>query len=105
MSAGLYSLSVIAEFLGQRPDEMEDRIQLDGMPAIAIPARTKPIKKVALLAFHSWLAERSANQALTVEQLEKELERCEEAVLRRNQIKAAKMKARTEQPLIREEAA
>lgn len=104
MSAGLYSLTVIAEFLGQRPDEMDDRIQLDGMPAIAIPARTKPIKKVALLAFHSWLAERSSNLALTVDQLELELERCEEAVLRRNQIKAAKVKARTEQTSTKEAA-
>lgn len=90
--AGLYSLSVIAEFLGQKPEDMSERIRLDGMPAIEVPGNTRPIRKVSLLAFHDWLSRRSANAALTPDQLAAELERCEQAVLRRHQIKAQKAK-------------
>lgn len=97
MRAGLYPLSVIAEFLGQRPPEMAARIELDKLPAIEVPSATRPVKKVALLALHGWLAERTANRPLTVEQLEAELERCSEAVLRRHQAKAARKKSQPEQ--------
>lgn len=97
MKAGLYPLSVIAEFLGQRPEEMSARIELDKLPAIEVPAATRPTRKVALMAFHGWLAERSHNKPLTVEQLEVELERCAEVVLRRHQAKAARRTQKTEQ--------
>lgn len=94
MSAGLYSLAVIAEFLGQRPAEMSKRIELDELPVIRVPAATKAVSKVSLLAFHEWLAGHSTNKPLTVEQLEKELERCALAVLRANQIKTANAAAK-----------
>ena len=90
--AGLYSLSVIAEFLGQKLEDMSERIRLDGMPAIEVPGNTRPIRKVSLLAFHDWLTRRSANAALTPDQLAYELERCEQAVLQRHQLKAQKAK-------------
>ncbi len=93
MKAGLYPLSVIAEFLGQRPEEMTARIELDELPAIEVPAATRPTRKVALMAFHEWLAGRSHNKPLTVDQLEVELERCAAAVLRRHQAKAARKKS------------
>lgn len=95
--AGLYSLSVIAEFLGQKPEDMNDRIKLDGLPVIQVPGNTRPIRKVALLAFHAWLCSRSTNAALTVEQLATEMERCEESVLRKHQIKAQRAKLKKEQ--------
>jgi hypothetical protein len=94
--AGLYSMSVIAEFLGQKPENMSDRVELDGMPVIDVPGGTKPIRKVALLPFCDWLASRSQNAALTPEQLEQELERCEESVLRKHQAKAERAKAKKE---------
>jgi hypothetical protein len=96
MRVGLYPLSVIAEFLGQRPEEMTTRIELDKLPAIEVPAATRPTRKVALMAFHEWLAGRSHNKPLTVHQLETELERCAEAVLRRHQAKTARKGKKTQ---------
>ena len=92
--AGLYSMSVIAEFLGQKPEAMDDRVALDGMPVIEVPGGTRPIRKVALLPFCDWLAARSTNAALTVDQLAQELQRCESAVLLKHREKAQRAKER-----------
>lgn len=80
MSAGLYSLGVIAEFLGKRPEEISTLIKDDGLPAIKVPTPTKNAQKVSLLAFHRWLAARSLNDPLTVDDLEQELDRAATAV-------------------------
>lgn len=86
MSAGLYPLAVIAEFLGQRPEEIGRRIELDGLPAIEVPTATRPARKVSLFGLHGWLAARTVGEPLTVEQLHGELERCTQAMAaRRNQ--------------------
>lgn len=103
--AGLYSMSVIAEFLGQKPEAMDDRVTLDGMPVIDVPGGTKPIRKVALLPFCDWLAARSQNAALTAEQLEQELRRCEAEVLRKHQEKAQRAKEKKKATLTHKAAA
>lgn len=74
MRAGLYPGTVIARFLGKRDDEIKALVELDGLPAVNVPAKTKPILKVALAPFHAWLEQRSQNTALTIEQLRDELE-------------------------------
>lgn len=93
MSAGLYPLGVIAKFLGQRPEQMKERIAADGLPAIKVPAETKPMRKVPLLGLHGWLAERSEGRPLTPDELERELDRCAEELRREQRAKAAKRRA------------
>lgn len=79
MRAGLYPLSVIARFLGQRPSEMTRYIEMDALPAIKVATATRPAWRVALPTFHRWLAARSSGLTLTVEELREELRLCEEA--------------------------
>lgn len=83
MRTGLYPMSVIAFYLGKRDAEMKSLVELDGFPAINIPAKTKPILKGALTPFHQWLAKRSQNTALTLEELAAELELAAEALTAR----------------------
>ncbi len=95
--SGLIPLGIVAEFLGQRPEEMRTRIDLDGLPVIRVPARTRESVKVSLLALHRWLASRSTGKPLTVDQLEDELQRCARVVRERVRTKAERMKARKQQ--------
>lgn len=95
--SGLIPLGIVAEFLGQRPEEMRTRIDLDGLPVIRVPARTRESVKVSLLALHRWLASRSTGEPLTVDQLEDELQRCARVVRERVRTKAERIKARKQQ--------
>lgn len=80
MSAGLYPARVVAEFLGKKPSEIPAMIEEDELPVIQVPAKTRSTPKVALLGLHRWLGKRSKNGALTVEELERELDRCAAAL-------------------------
>lgn len=103
--SGLIPLGVIAEFLGQRPEEMRARIDLDGLPVIRVPARTRDSQKVALLGLHRWLAARTKGEPLTVDQLELELERCARVVRDRLRAKGERIKARKRGAINNKEAA
>jgi len=85
--SGLIPISIVAEFLGKRPEQMKTVIKLDRLPVIDVPAETKPLPKVSLLGLHGWLAERSKNVPLTVDQLEREIDRAAEAVRKRREAK------------------
>ena len=79
MIRGLISLQLAADFLGKRKKDMPALISEDGFPVVAVPTKHKSIPRVSLLAFHRWLTERSENTPLTLQELEKELERLLEA--------------------------
>lgn len=90
MRTGLYPLSVIARFLGQKPTEMTRQVEMDGMPAIQVATATRPALKVPLPAFHRWLLDRSQGTVLTLDELREELARCEEQELGKLNNKDAK---------------
>ena len=83
MSAGLYSLHVVAEFLGKRPEDLTAMIKDDGLPVIKVPTATRHAQKVSLLGLHGWLVKRSVNTPLTVDELEEELDRAAAALAAR----------------------
>jgi len=85
--SGLIPISIVAEFLGKRPEQMRTVSDMDHLPVIAVPAETKPVSKVSLLGLHGWLAARSKNVPLTVDELEREIDRAAEAVRRRREAK------------------
>jgi hypothetical protein len=94
MRAGLYSMAVVAEFLGQPPAQMADRVKLDGLPAIRVPCAQGEILRVSLLGLHRWLADRTEGEPLSVAMLEAEMERCEQAVKARHREKHQRSKER-----------
>lgn len=91
--SGLIPMSTVAEFLGKKPEQMRAVIELDGLPVINAPAETKTVPKCALLSLHRWLCARSRGTALTVDELERELERAADAVRRRREVKRQRRQA------------
>jgi hypothetical protein len=87
-------MSIVAEFLGKRPEQMKSVIELDGLPVINSPCETKAVPKCSLLGLHRWLSQRSQNSALTVDELERELERAADAVRQRNEARKQRKEAR-----------
>lgn len=77
---GLLPLYVVAEFLGKRVEDMTAVIKEDLLPAIKVPSATRQSYKVSLLGLQKWLAGRTEGEPLTVDDLSKELDRCQEAV-------------------------
>lgn len=94
MSAGLYPMSTICEWLGKRPDELARVIKEDGLPVINVPTKGKQVPKCALLGLHRWVTKRSVNAAMTVEELEAELDRAAAKVAARLRAKAERKQAR-----------
>lgn len=83
MTAGPYARATVAEFLGIREEQIGVLIREDSLPAISIPAKTRPVDKITLLGLHRWLQGRSKNSALTVDELEMELHRAAQRVAAR----------------------
>lgn len=98
MSAGLYPMSTVCEWLGKKPTEMARVIEEDGLPVIKVPTPQKQVQKCSLLALHRWVTKRSVNAAITVDDLEAELDRAAAKV-------AARLKAKAERKQSREVAA
>lgn len=92
--SGLIPMSVVAEFLGKRPGEMRSVVELDGLPVILVPAETRPLPKVSLIGLHGWLRSRSQNAALSVDELEMEIERAAAAVRARAAARKGRKEAR-----------
>lgn len=86
-------MSVVAAFLGKRPEQMASVIKHDGLPVINSPCETKTVPKCSLVGLHRWLSGRSQNRALTLDELEIELDRVCAELSRR---KAEKRKPREE---------
>lgn len=75
--SGLYSVEHVARYLGKRGQDVVKLIKLDGLPAVLIPADTRPVRKVALHGLHRWLSERAVGGPfITVEELAWEMEAC-----------------------------
>lgn len=94
MSAGLYPMSTICEWLGKRPDEMTRVIEEDGLPVINVPTKQKTVHKCSLLGLHRWVTKRSVNAAITVDDLEHELDCAAAKVAARLRAKAARRQAK-----------
>lgn len=74
MSAGLYTVAQVARFMGVRPQEAARMIEHEKLPAVTLPGKQKPVRKVALHAFHGWLSARHTGEAfMTVEELASEI--------------------------------
>ncbi len=94
MSAGLYPMSTICEWLGKKPTEMARVIEEDGLPVINVPTRQKQVQKCSLLGLHRWVTKRSVNAAITVDDLEAELDRAAAKVAARLKAKAQRKQGR-----------
>lgn len=74
MSRGLYSLAVMAEWLGKKPDQVELMVEEDGLPAIPVTGRKRDVLRFALRGVHKWLRKISRNEPLTLDELQEELD-------------------------------
>ena len=51
----------VARFLCVEPEDVRRMIQLDKLPAVRIPVKTKTVDRIPLRDFQAWLARRSVN--------------------------------------------
>lgn len=89
MIAGPIPLRVVAAFLGKDEAAIPSLVEQDGLPVVPINTAKKPVMKVFFLPLLRWINGRAVNEAMTADDLEQELERCERHL-------AAKDKAKKE---------
>lgn len=53
----------VARYLSVEPPEVKRLIRLAKLPAIKIPAATRPVYRIPLRDFHAWLIDRTTNPA------------------------------------------
>lgn len=75
--SGLYTVQQVARYLGKRHQDVASLIEMDGLPAVLIPAAKRPVRKVPLHGLHRWLAERAVGgQFIAVDELAREMAAC-----------------------------
>lgn len=75
--SGLYTVQQVARYLGKRHQDVVTLIELDGLPAVLIPAAKRPVRKIPLHGLHRWLAERAVgSKFIGVEELATEMAAC-----------------------------
>jgi hypothetical protein len=75
--SGLYTVQQVARYLGKRHQDVVSLIEMDGLPAVLIPAAKRPVRKVPLHGLHRWLAERAVGgQFIAVDELACEMAAC-----------------------------
>lgn len=78
MIAGPLPLRLVAAVLGKSEEELTPLIEdEDGLPVVKVNARTRPARKVYITSLLGWMNRRASGSAMTLEQLEVELERCQ----------------------------
>jgi hypothetical protein len=53
----------VARYLAVEPLEIKRLIRLAKLPAIKLPAATRPVYRIPLRDFHAWLVDRTTNPA------------------------------------------
>lgn len=53
--------AAVARFLGVEPEQVQEMLDMDGLPFVSIPGKTRPGVRIFLPAFHEWLVKRGRN--------------------------------------------
>lgn len=72
---GLYTTSEVAAFFRVKPSDIIRMTEEDGLPAILLPGKKRPVRKFSATALHRWISERSTGTALPIENFLAELAR------------------------------
>jgi len=81
-NSGLRNLLTVTRYLGVDRSHADRLIELDGLPVVLIPTAKGIKKKVAVTALHRWLNSRSSNIAMSLDELQAELDRTEASTMR-----------------------
>ena len=74
---GLLTLRAVARYLGKRDQDVARLIELDGLPAVRLPAAKRIARRIPLHGLHRWLSERCEGSGfITVEELAREIAGC-----------------------------
>ena len=53
--------AAVARFLGVEPEQVQEMLDLDGLPFVSIPGKKRPGVRIFLPAFHEWMVKRGRN--------------------------------------------
>lgn len=74
---GLLTLRAVARYLGKRDQDVAKLIDLDGLPAVRLPAEKRIARRIPLHGLHRWLSERcEGSEFITVDELAREIAGC-----------------------------
>ncbi|MEN3940704.1 hypothetical protein WJU23_05365 [Prosthecobacter sp. SYSU 5D2] len=92
MIAGPIPLRVVAALLGKDESAIPALIEEDGLPVVPINTARKPVRKVFFAPLLRWINGRAINEAMTAEDLEQEIARCQKHLSTKDAKKKAKSK-------------
>ena len=73
---GLLSTTELAAYLRVRPVDVGRMVEEDGLPAVSLPGKARPVRKYSPMAVHRWLCARSSGAVLGLEDFLRELAMC-----------------------------
>ena len=73
MSGGLMTTSEVAAYFRVRPDDVIRMVQEDGLPAIELPGKTRPVRKFSAMALHGWVVRHSKGEPIALEAFLREI--------------------------------
>lgn len=73
MSGGLMTTSEVAAYFRVRPDDVIRMVQEDGLPAIELPGKTRPVRKFSAMALHGWVVRHSKGEPIGLEAFLREI--------------------------------
>jgi hypothetical protein len=62
----LVKRAAVARFLGVEPEQVQEMLELDGLPYVSIPGKKRPGVRIFLPAFHEWMVKRAKGPAGTL---------------------------------------
>lgn len=88
MATGLYTTGEIAAYFRVKPVDVVRMVAEDGLPAVMLPGKKRPIRKFSGLALYRWVVGRWTGTSLDLEDFLRELE------IARNEVAATAGKRR-----------
>lgn len=93
MISGPLSLRLVGALLGKTETGLRTLMEEDGLPVLRVPGEKRMVVKIYFSPLLAWINAQAGGQAMTEEQLEAELLRCQRALDRADK---AKQKRREE---------